>query len=428
MRRPEQSPPSRLRRASQVFAFASACGAISVLAALSLPSCLKRGYPLAQSGQADVRMDVAGALFATDTLDEKGNPIGARQQPYKTGVTLFLSEGGAPAYGAFVTVRVEPRQALVLQPDPDENTDFTTCGEIDGTFRCTASPEGLARFIATSQSDWSGTASILVSWADQTKEEQIEILPAGLPDKATNFTMLIGGLDQTLENSRVLPTYLALTCAKEAPSPKDLGSKWRPGQIRSREAYVRATAPANAPSVVENAPVIIESLSGEAALSLSAACDEADRKSRLRVLLGPTGESERFFLCFSDIGGAAEFAVTSGQKQLDPGPKIIVDPEPRLLSVRTLQSVVEVGPELDLFEINAYDVNLVRIEMPVDLSIEPDNQVLTLEKASVTLDKEPEPSTVIAGTPKAEGVVNLHVRPRLFKNPDCISDPISVIP
>ncbi|MDI1476042.1 hypothetical protein [Polyangium sp. y55x31] len=399
------------------------CAALgaSFLVPLAFSACIEPGYPLAPSGQVDIRVHVAGSLFAADTLDEAGKPVLPRQQPFQTGVTLFLAEGGAPAYGGFVTVRVDPPEALVLEPYPDE-TD-PSCHEVEGAFRCTASSEGYARFVVASQSDWSGEAAIIVSWAEQTKEEAIQILPAGLPGTATNFTMLVAGLDESLDGARVLPTFLALKCTV-GPLPDDLGSKWRPGAIRSREAFVRATPPSNAPGVVENAPVIIESLFSEAALSTTSDC--ADRKTRLRVLLGATGESERFFLCFSDIGGEADFAVTSGQKQIDPGPKVVVDPEPRLLRVRALQSVVGLGEEVDLFEVSAFDVNRVRLVMPVDLRVD-DDQLLGIDQASVTLDKEPNPATVIPATPKSPGSVRLHVTPRLLSSPDCASDPISIV-
>lgn len=398
-------------------------GILVPLACFGLANCIQRGYPLASAGQVDVRVDVAGALFAADTLDDKGKPVLPRQSPFETGATLYMIEGGAPAFGAFVTVRVEPRQALTLRPDSSESSDDPTCAEVNGSFRCTASRDGFARFVVSSQSDWSGTASIMVSWADQVREEKITVLPAGLPENATNFSMLIGGLDEAADGNHVLPTFLALKCGT-GPVPSDLGSKWRDGEIRVREAYVRATPPSNAPGVVENAPVIVESLFSEAAVSTTQDC--LDRRTRLRVLLDGTGESQRFFLCFSDIGGEASFAVSSGEKQLDPGPRITIDPEPHLLRVRALQSVVEIGPQTDLFEVSAYDVNRVRLAMPVDLTID-DDQVVMLEQASVTLDKEPTPATLIAGTPKAVGAVQLHVKPRLLSQPDCTSDAISIV-
>ncbi|UQA55755.1 hypothetical protein [Polyangium aurulentum] len=382
--------------------------------------CIQRGYPLAPGGQVDVRVDVAGALFATDTLDEKGKPSGPRQAPHETGVSLFLTEGGAPAFGGYVSVRVEPREALVLRPAADEDTEEPTCEASEGSFRCIASREGFARFVAASESDWSGTATIIISWADRVEEQTIDVLPAGLPDKATNFTMIIGGLG---EADKVLPTFLALQCSV-GPVPDDLGSKWRPGQIRSREAYVRATPPTATPTVVENAPVIVESLFSEAALSEKADC--ADRRTRLRVLLGATGESEKFFLCFSDIGGKAPFAVTSGEKLIEPSPEVDVDPEPRLLRVRTVQSVVELYQPTDLFEVSAFNVNRVRIAMPVDLRSD-DDQILQLGQASMTLSAEEDFASLVGVYPSSTGTARLHVSPRLLSMPDCVSDPVTVV-
>ena len=391
-----------------------------MLPALVASSCA--GYPLAPSGTVDVRVDVNHPLFAADSLNDKGEPILPRQEPFQTGVTLSMTEANAPAFGAFVTIRVEPRQALTIRSEEGE-TDGPTCLERDGSFRCTATRDGVARFIVSSQSDWSGPASLIITWADRTEEKEIEVLPAGLPNTATNFSMVVSGLNESFNGKRLLPTYLALKCSV-GPEMEDLGSKWRPGGIRSREAQIRATAPLSAPGVLENAPVIIEALNSEALLAEKADC--ADRQSRLRVLLGQTGESDRFYLCFSDIGGPATFAITSGEKQIEPEfTAIFVEPEPRLLRVRALQSVVEMGLPGDLFEVSAFDVNRVGIQIPVDLEI--DDQIVALSKTTVTLDEEPNPATAISGTPKAVGTVQLHVTPRLLANPKCSSEPISVV-
>lgn len=394
-----------------------------VLGAVSVSSCIEVGYPLASSGTADIRLDVNQSLFAADSLDADGKPVLPRQKPYETGVSLSLTESNAPAFGGYVTVRVEPRQALVLHSDPDEGTT-PTCSERDGSFRCTALADGTARFYLTSESDWSGTANVIVSWADRTEEKNVVVLPAGLPDTATNFAMIVTGLNESFNGKRLLPTYLALQCSI-GPVPDDLGSKWRPGAIRTREAQVRATPPLNAPGVVENAPVIIESLSSEALLSTKSDC--LDRNTRLRVLLGSTGESEKFYLCFSDIGGPASFAITSGEKLIEPETtQIQVDPEPRLLRVRALQSVVELDVPGELFEVSAFDVNRVGIQMPVDISVE-DDQVIALSKSTVTLNGEPDPATPIAGLPKSEGTVRLNVSPRLLATPQCMSEPVTVV-
>lgn len=399
--------------------------AVSLLAlpTLAASSCIEAGYPLATSGTVDVRVDVNHPLFAADSIDEKGQAILPRQQPFETGVTLSLAETNAPAFGGYVTVRVEPRQALALRSDEAEG-DSPTCVERDGNFRCTGSRDGLARFVMSSQGNWSGTASLIITWADRIEDKPIEVLPAGLPSTATNFSMIVTGLNESFNGKRLLATYLALDCSI-GPFPEDLGSKWRENGIRTREAQVRATAPLSSPGVVENAPVIIEALSSEALLSTKKDC--LDRTTRLRVLLGQTGESDKFFLCFSDIGGPASFAVTSGEKFIEAESTTIqVDAEPRLLRVRTLQSVVEAYVPGDLFEVSAFDVNRVGIEMPVDLSVD-DDQIIALSKSTVTLDGEPNPATAISGTPKAAGSVRLSVTPRLLAMPKCISEPVTVI-
>ncbi len=412
---PRQTAPLRLVRGCAVV--------LAMLPPLAASSCIEAGYPLAPGGSVDVRIDVNHPLFAADSLDADGKPVLPRQTPYETGVTLSLTEANAPAYGGFVTVRVEPRQALKLRSDESEGAS-PTCSEQDGSFRCTALQDGTARFYIASESDWSGTANLIVSWADRTEEKPIEILPAGLPSTATNFAMLVTGLNDGPTGRRLLATYLALQCSI-GPVPDDLGSKWRPNAIRTREAQVRATAPLSAPGVVENAPVIIEALSSEALLSVTKDC--VDRNTRLRVLLGPTGESAPFFLCFSDIGGPASFAVTSGEKLIEAdSTEIQVDAEPRLLRVRALQSTFEAGVPGDLFEVSAFDVNRVGIAMPVDLKVD-DDQVLALSKSTITLDGEPTPATAISGTPRAAGTVTLSVTPRLLASPLCNSEQVTVV-
>lgn len=399
--------------------------ALSIAALASLgaggASCIVRGYPLGRSGNVEIRTDVAGALFATDTLDAAGNPSGPRQTPNATGVTLALTEGSQAAFGAFVSVRVEPSEALAITSEAGEETStgLPTCAVVDGAFRCMATEQGGARFQLASRSDWSGDAKLIVSWADQSKDLTIHVNPAGLPSAATNLTMIVGGVDDV---DHVLATFLPLQCTI-GPLPDDLGSKWRKGQIRSRQTYVRATPPSAAPSVVANAPVIVESLGSEAALSLTEDCES--RQTRLRVLLDATGQSSAFFLCFSDIGGAIPFSVTSGEKAIEPNRAIIADPEPRLLRVVTLTSQITVGFPVDLFEISAYDANRRRIAMPVDLHMG-DDQVLSIASASVTLNDEQNTATVIQAGALAPGVTQLHVSPRLLAMPDCVSPAVTV--
>lgn len=391
-----------------------------VVLAFAPLACVRDGYPLGPSGSVEVRLDVAGSLYAADVLDATGKPVGERQKPYSSDVQLFMTENDGPAFGALVSVRVEPSQALSLKSAPNEGGKDPTCEAVEGGFRCRASKEGYARFVVTSEHDWSGPAKIIVSWSNLKVEQPVTILPAGLPENATNFEMV--GIDPT---EKVLPTFVPLKCTVDAV-PADLGSKWREGAIRSREVYVRATPPADAPTVVENAPVIVESLSAEAQLASDASC--ADRSTRVRLQLGATGESSKFFVCFSDIGGQIDFAVTSGQKSVQPNPSVKVDAEPRLLRVASLKTSVPTSlAPVDLFEVSAYSADRVRIAIPVDLKLDAAS-VLDLPFVSVTLADENAPSTIVSGTPSGVGSVRLHVSPRLLSQPDCSSPLVTVTP
>ena len=396
--------------------------AASLLLALPCASCIERGYPLGSGGNVDVRLDVAGALFAADMLDAKNKGALPRQSPSETGVTLTLTEGNEPANGGFVDVRVEPAEALSLSSDPREDSDEPTCADKDGTFRCTATPEGIARLVLKSEADWSGDARLVVTWSDQRKETTVEVLPAGLPVTAKNFQLIASGLADT---AHVLPTYTALSCTSLEALPSDLGSKWRPGAVRSRAAFVRASAPPDQPGVVANAPVIVETLGSEVALSLDAGCSDTSRVSRLRLLLGSTGESPGFHFCFSDIGGNGEVSVSSGLLSISPNPRFEVDPEPRVLRVSAIASSAVVGQSGVLFEVAAFNTDLQRIAMPVDLESS-NPKVLQLFAASDMLAPEGFEPTGIFATALTPGKAALHVRPRLFKQPDCASVAVTV--
>lgn len=390
--------------------------------ALVAGGCIERGYPLGSGGNVDIRLDTAGALFAADAVDENGKGLEPRQKPYQTGVKMTMTEGSQAASGGFVDVHVEPEKALVLAADPDEGSKDPTCKEKDGKFRCTATAEGIARFTLTAEADWSGEATIVVTWADQRKEVPIDVLPAGLPSSATDFELVASGLTNS---DRVLPTYTALACTTIDSLPSDLGSKWRPGNIRSREAFVRASAPTTQPGIVMNAPVIVQSKSPEAALALSPKCEDVDRATRLRVLLDSNGESPPFYLCFSDIGGDAEFEVTSGSLSVTPNPTLHIEAEPRVLRVAAIAPSVAIGEVGSLFEVTAFNTDLQRIAMDIDLESS-DPEVLKLVAASATLAAEGADPTEIIVSPLTLGKAALHVRPRLFKQPDCASIDITV--
>lgn len=395
--------------------------ALATLTAGGLASCVASGHPLGTTGTVDVRVDLATPLFAADQVDASGKPSGPRQTPHATGITLSMTEDGQPAWGAYVDVRVDPPQALALASDPTEKTP--SCTAANGSFRCTGTDHGFARLRVSSEGQWSGPASLLVTWGgNMPKAQPITILPAGLPQDATGFALLVGGLDQT---KHVLATYEALACTM-GPVPDDLGSAWRPGKIRARQATVTSSPSPTEPGALASAPVIVSALNAEGAVALQPDC--SDRKPRLRVLLGATGQSPPFYLCFSDNGGALSFAVTSGQKALDPQPQMLVEPEPRLLRVRSLLTQVPVGlSPVELFEVSAYNADRVRIPLPVDLTMS-DSSVLALDIGSTTLADASSPATVVHATPLSAGTAILHVSPLLFAMPDCVSPPVTVVP
>jgi hypothetical protein len=392
--------------------------------------CVTDGHPLGTDGAVQIRVSVSGPLYATDSIGADGKPKGARQTPFSTDIVLKITEEDESSHGGIVSVRVEPAEALDLGPALDggaegakhENGEEPTCDLVDGAFQCRGNSEGLARFSVTSNSDWSGAANVIVSWSNRNEEREIAVLPAGLPRDATNFALI--GLN---DGEIVAPTYLALDCSVGSV-PNDLGSKWPEGRIRARELFVRATPPAATPGIVENAPVIVEALSAEGALSEDETCTA--RTTRLRVLLDQKGESPRFFACFSDLGGEVGFGVHSGEKTIDPGPVAVIDPEPRLMRVRVLDGKSTVTESLSpepLFEVSAFDVSLQPIVVPLDLAVEGDG-VLILESAAAETAPASAAPVQISAVPNAAGQSRLLVTPRLLSMPECKSEPITVVP
>jgi hypothetical protein len=398
-------------------------GKAFALLALAPFACVQRGYPLGTTGGVDIRPDIATALYAAPSAPPTDGSALARQSPYQTGVTLALVEGGQPAYSAYVDVRVNPPEALTLASDPAEATP--SCALNGDIFRCMATKEGYARFLAASPGMWSGTAKIQVIWGgNDPKELPVTVLPAGLPADATGFSLIVGGLDQA---DRVLAAFDALTCTTDAV-PEDLGSRWpvSPRKPRFRQAYILASAPAATPGILADAPVDVESKSPDAEISLDDTC--AVRSPRLRVKLDASGQSSPFYLCFSDGGGTMRFSVTSGVKTIDPPPQIVVDAEPRLIRVRALKTEVEVSAlPVDLFEVSAYSADRVRIAVPVDIHVG-DDKVLTVGAASIDLADEHSPATLVQAVPLAPGATALHATPRLLTKPDCASPAVNVLP
>ncbi len=395
-------------------------------------ACVADGHPLGSNGSVEIVIMVDGPLYATDLLDADGNPVGPRQTPYQTDILLKISEDDEVGHGAYVQVHIEPAEALSVSTALDteaegamhEDGSGPTCALVDGAFRCRGNDEGYARFSVTSFGDWQGEAKIFVDYADTSASAPIKINAAGLPTDATNLQMIGLGRGETIP-----PSYASVSCSIDEV-PTDLGSKWPAGGIRSREVFVRATPPLGSPGIIANAPVIVESLTADGALSLSEACGDADRQTRIRLLLDEKGESSRFFTCFSDLGGEVAFGVTSGEKEIDSSlqPSATVSPEPRLIRIVVLSGQEELEqssfPE-QVFEVSAYDAALKSIPMDVDLTVEGSiSGVLTLTEAAVTLNGGG--PTIVSVAPEEVGTAKLVVRPQLLSNPKCESDTVTV--
>lgn len=416
----------RLRRAALT-------AAVGLGAALAYGGggCVSDGHPLGSEGKVQVIVSVDGPLFAADQFDENGVPIGARQLPYQSDVLLKLTEDDEVGHGAFVQVHIEPAERLVLGPSLDldaegamhEDGSGPTCSIVEGAFRCRGDVEGFARFSVTSRSDSAGPAKIVVTYANLTSTADMVVLPAGLPPNTSSFQMI-----GVLNNDPVNATFAALECSIDEV-PDDLGDKWPVGRIRVRESFVRASPPSNMPGVIENAPVFIESLSSEGALSRDEDCEE--RTTTLRVVLDAKGESERFFVCFSDLGGLVQLNVRSAEESLMPGPSARVAPEPRLLRVRLIDGVspLEVGAIKPAIELSAFDVNLQPTDLDVDLFLDRDgSNVLGLNLATADLNASEDAPVTIPVQGLNPGTARVVVTPRLLTQPQCSSDTIQVVP
>lgn len=406
-------------------------GLVVGAAGFSGTGCIADGHPLGGNGKVEIVVSEAGPLFATDLLDENGQPVGARQAPFQSDVLLRIEEDDEVGHGAFVHIHVEPAEALIigsaLDPKAEggvhENEEDPTCSIVDGAFRCRGNGEGFARFSIKSTGDWSGTAKIVATWANLEEEALVEVKVAGLPEEATNFTVIGIGADE------FVPAKLdALECSVDSV-PNELGDAWPEGRIRKKQIFVRASAPSTNPGVLENAPVIIESLSPEGALSLDENCET--RSTRLRVLLDFKGESPKFFACFSDVGGTVEFGVSSGELRIPDNRVVTVEPEPRLIRVRVLegqQTVEQDFVPVEIFEVAAYDVNLRPIPVAVDLGIDTDTDgVFELTEASVTTAPADADPVLIRAVPATLGEGRLMVTPRLLSEPECLSELVTVV-
>ncbi len=392
-------------------------GPLALGLVVALGGCVSDRHPLATDGVCDVIADSA-PIYAADTLDANGVPVGPRQAPFDKTIQLHMTQGNSPDRGAFVDLQINPPQALSLNIVDD------TCEQLPGTFRCTAGKDGFATFLVRSEGDYAGDATIEVI-GRQAANKPLKVTPAGLPEGTTNFQMQIEGIT----GNRVRAKYDKLACKLDA-SPDQPFDKWPVGKTRMRRAQIRATPPPTAPATIENAPVIVESLSAEVFVTKDSTC-APPRNNRLPLRLDKVGRSEEFFFCFSDVGGQqVQLTATSSGQQAQPQNVLQVDPEPRLLRVITVTppSVpVDKITQVPALKLSAYDSDLNRVGFDVDVTTS-DKSVLQLTNPGAKLLGKDQGDTdadfnVLAIGP---GSAKLIVRPALYATPACESEPITV--
>lgn len=393
-------------------------GAVASLLLVAAGGCIPTNHPLSSQGVVDIVLDDQNPIFAVDLLDDDGRPVLPRQEPYEKAVKLLITDASEADEGAYVDVAISPSEALRLVPVDD------TCAQLSGAFRCTAADDGYASFIVRSESDWSGTATVKI--VGRAEEKIIVVKPAGLPAETPGFSMVIGEGGQ--EVTKVPAQFTALACHM-GPSPTAPFDKWPEGRIRVRDVVVRASAPSQMPTVIRNAPVIVESLYSEAMLSLDQSCTVDGRTTRLRVQLDEVGQSPTFFVCFSDVGGPDVRLVFHSGELVNESTyqrALVVEPEPRLLRINRLvdQVVVDTQPT-PVAEVAAYDANLDLVAIQVDVTSSNIGSLAPSKTLWQLSDDPLEPTTILAYA-VAAGSATLTARPRLLDTPACESPAIEV--
>ncbi len=351
------------------------------------------------------------AIYAADVLDEDGKPVLPRQKPYEKRVQLYMSSGNSPDHGAYVDVQLDPPQSLLLLPDDD------SCEQLSGSFRCTAQEDGFASFWVRSESDFSGPVTLSIAGRTNDKKS-ITVSPAGLPTGTTSFTMLMEGV----EGNKVPARFNALKCILE-PLPDSGFEKWPEGTTRVREAEVRASAPSTNPTVINHAPVIIETLHPEAFVTLDPTCP-APRDSRLRVQLDELGRSPKFYFCFSDIGGSGvELSYSSGA--LSNKTSLTVAPEPRLLRVVTKETQLTAGNSVAAIAISAFDADLDKVSFTVDVTSDKP-LILKPEFPTAQLPQKGDTAKLLTIEPLKAGDARILIAPELHEKPVCKSELLTV--
>jgi len=382
-------------------------------------SCVADNHPLPTGGSVEFLLDAA-PLYA------RFNDDLPRQKPFEKRVQLRLITAGAPDRGAYVDLQVDPPNALVLVTDPDEG-DNTTCEQLPGVFRCTAEEDGIATLIVRSDTDWSGTARLNV--VGRNEEGMVVVNPAGLPNEASNYTLIIQGL----EGQRVNADYDKLACSR---TPESNPSKWTAPRVR--EARLSVTPPPSNRNVVVNAPAIVQSLSSEVFVTRNEDCS-GERTNSLVVQFGlddpgndpespDAGTTGTFYFCFSDQGDDnVRFAYSSGAKE-GTTESIRVAPEPVLLRVETTQATLQadaVSP-VSVVNIAAFDFENSRVPMTVDIRSS-NLDVLRPTVSSAVLPDQGEVDQQIFVTLDQPGTATIDVFPELKTAPKCSSEPITVV-
>jgi hypothetical protein len=388
------------------------CLALAAATAISATGCGGGTHPLDGDGTVEIFTDTTGPLFARRSEEY----LTGRQKPYEMNLTLYMSRNGKPEHGAYVDVRVNPGPALSLH-----ETDGT-CKPTDGAFRCTGNGEGYAHFLVRSDSDWAGTARVVVLWANNTEPLDVRIKPAGLPEGSADFELLAEGTNGT-EAARIRPSYpFADLCSLDNTEPQQWPGKDLP--IRKAKLRVRALAPLELPGVLENAPVVLASDSTEAEFSTSEDC--TNRKTRLVVQLNATGESPPSWVCFSNVGGSIAVGARSGEVTSGPARAFIVDPEPRLIKIDPLVQSVPVGTETNLWQVLVYGAVS---EEPIALavSVKSIGVSATLRQSSAMTSADRNAPTAVNLTVWQPGLARVRIAPEFRPDKGCDSDPIPAL-
>ncbi len=391
----------------------TASSATLALPLFSLVGCVPDNHPL--GGGDMLFLADQTAIFAADVLDAAGRPVLPRQSPFEKTIQIYMTNSDAADRGAYVDLQVDPPIAFNFVVVDD------TCEQLSGAFRCTAAEDGFATFKVRSESDYSDSANAVakIRVVGRDEVEEVTVLPAGLPADANNFSLIIEGV----ERDRVLARYDDLECTLE-PAPNTGFDKWE--RPRVREARVTATPPVNAPTVIEHAPVIIQTLHPEMVVSLDPTCPEP-RTGHLRVQLDATGNSPPFYFCFSDIGGSQALVAFNSGGQNNVSPRMLeIDAEPRLLRiVTTIEMMSTAEFSANPVSVTAFDAALQKVQFVVDMR-STDTAVLTLPNATGTLPREGAAALRVEARPAGPGTAQIEVMPELHTEPVCTSLPITV--